>query len=113
MGHIVRQKETNETLRQNALETVKRLIVKVIKNWPDIVAQLMVTIVGFVAPLTKTASGNRLQQLAMGILALLIMEHSQQPEKAGSQLIPFPHLPQFAHSSRASTGVQETEPQTG
>ena len=99
MGHIIRQEEADETLRRGAMIIVKGLVVKVIKSCPDFVAQLMVTIVGFVTPLAKTPS--ELQWLAMDILDFLVVEHRSQLEEAASQLSPFPNLPQFAHLSRA------------
>jgi hypothetical protein len=99
MGHIIRQEKTDETLRRGALIIVKGIIVKVMNTCPDIVAQLLVTIVGFVTPLAK-ASG-RLQWLAIEILEYLIVEHRKEIGNSTDQLSPFPNLEQFAHLSRA------------
>lgn len=99
MGHIIRQEETDETLRRGAMVIVKRLLVQVIKTCPETVAQLMVTIVGFVTPIAKASGG--LQWLAIDILDFLIVEHRDKLESATGQLSPFPNLPQFAHLSRA------------
>lgn len=98
LGHIIRNEEAHETLRRGSMIIVKELLASVLPVEPDFVAQVAVTVVGYVTPLAKDS--GELQWLAMNILEFLIVDHQKQLKSVMNQLSPFPKLPHFAHLSR-------------
>lgn len=65
----------------------------IIPAHPEIVAKLLVNIVGYITPLAAT------RPLAMSLLDFLLLNHETQLQSVLNQLCPFPDSPQFAHLS--------------
>jgi len=98
LGRVVRQEKQLDTLRRGSLVVLKRLLSVVVRNWPGLVANLLLVIVGYVTPVATEAGS--LQWLAIDLLDLLIVDHRVQLKEVIAQLSPFPNLPQFDHLRR-------------
>lgn len=94
----MRQEKQLDTLRRGSLVVLKRLLSAVVRHWPELVANLLLVIVGYVTPVATEAGS--LQWLAVDLLDLLIVDHRVQLKDVIAQLSPFPDMPQFDHLRR-------------
>ena len=101
---MIRQEKQLDTLRRGSLVVLKRLLSVVVRNWPELVANLLLVIVGYVTPVA--AEAGTLQWLAIDVLDLLIVDHRIQLKDVISQLSPLPDVPQLDHLRRVLDQVK-------